>query len=98
MGFTRIWEEQRKKAEENKQREEGEERRGVVMKRKEQVGNGQTSKSHTNLMVHTHRVTVNAIDDNNDDNNIVTLMPVHGTTTTAKSSPVEPCHPTLPQP
>jgi hypothetical protein len=77
VGFTRIWEEWRKKkAEENKQREEGEKRRGVVMKRKEQVGNGQTSKSHTNLMVCTHRETVNTIDDNNNNNNIVTLMPV----------------------
>jgi hypothetical protein len=62
------------------------------MKRKEQVGNGQTSKSHTNLMVRTHRVTVNAIDDDDDDNNIVTLMLVHGATTTAESSPVKLCH------
>jgi hypothetical protein len=51
--FTRVWEEwKKKKAEENKQREEGEERRGGVMKRKERVGHGQTSKpiptSHTN--------------------------------------------------
>jgi hypothetical protein len=42
----RVWEEQKKEkqGEENKQREEREMRRGGVMKRKERVGNGQTSK------------------------------------------------------
>jgi hypothetical protein len=68
------------------------------MKRKEQVGNGQTSKSHTNLMVHTCRETVNTIDDDDNDDDIVTLMPVHGATTTAESSPVKLCYLTLPQP